>query len=233
MKEGMVTRQIGAGGFGSVYKVQGSEAEKDIFAYKVYHPHELHDREKVKRFRNGYDAMELLAHPQIVKVHRYSDCPTGFVMDYVDGSNLRELQPGTFLPPVDIVAILLKSAEAIEHAHSHGVIHRDIKPENIVCRYTSDGEYLPYLTDFDLAWFSTQTQRATKSAMGVVYYAAPEQYIAFDPRVAHSREPTLDVFSFGQLLAFCFVNRDPDPLSVTGNAERLNDAVKGSCSNDS
>ncbi|MGN2360972.1 protein kinase domain-containing protein [Streptomyces luridiscabiei] len=232
MKEGMVTKQIGAGGFGSVYKVQGSQGNS-VFAYKVYHPHELHDREKVKRFRNGYDAMELLAHPQIVKVHRYSDCPTGFVMDYVDGSNLRELQPGTFLPPVDIIAILLKSAEAIEHAHSHGVIHRDIKPENIVCQYTSDGEYLPYLTDFDLAWFSTQTQRATKSAMGVVYYAAPEQYIAFDPKAAHSREPTLDVFSFGQLLAFCFVNRDPDPLSVNSNAERLNEAIKGSCSNDS
>lgn len=233
MKEGMVARQIGAGGFGSVWKVEGLEEEDTAFAYKVYHPHELHDREKVKRFRNGYDAMGLLAHPQIVKVHRYSDCPTGFVMDYVDGSNLRELQPGTFIPPVDIVAILLKSAEAIEHAHLHGVIHRDIKPENIVCQYTDDGEYLPYLTDFDLAWFSTQTQRATKSAMGVVYYAAPEQYIAFDLKAAHSREPTLDVFSFGQLMAFCFVNRDPDPLNVASNAERLNDAVKGSCSNDS
>ncbi|MFF0964219.1 protein kinase domain-containing protein [Streptomyces sp. NPDC003703] len=233
MKEGMVTRQIGAGGFGSVWKVVDPNAENNAYAYKVYHPHELHDREKVKRFRNGYDAMELLAHPQIVKVHRYSDCPTGFVMDYIDGSNLRELQPGTFMPPADTISILLKSAEAIEHAHLHGVIHRDIKPENIVCRYTNDGEYLPYLTDFDLAWFSTQTQRATKSAMGVVYYAAPEQYIAFDPKAAHSREPTLDVFSFGQLLAFCFVNRDPDPLNVTGNAEKLNNAVKAACSNES
>ncbi|WP_327239696.1 caspase family protein [Streptomyces sp. NBC_01318] len=232
-REGIVTKQIGAGGFGSVFKVDDQEGDGSVYAYKVYHPHELHDREKVKRFRNGYDAMQLLAHPQIVRVHRYSDCPTGFVMDYVDGSNLRELQPGTFLSPAEIIAILLKSAEAIEHAHSHGVIHRDIKPENIVCRYTNDGEYLPYLTDFDLAWFSTQTQRATKSAMGVVYYAAPEQYIAFDPKAAYSREPTLDVFSFGQLLAFCFVNRDPDPLNVAGNIENLNGAVKGSCSNES
>lgn len=98
MKEGMVARQIGAGGFGSVWKVEGLDEGDSVFAYKVYHPHELHDREKVKRFRNGYDAMGLLAHPQIVRVHRYSDCPTGFVMDYVDGSNLRELQPGTFIP---------------------------------------------------------------------------------------------------------------------------------------
>ncbi|MFF3485042.1 caspase family protein [Streptomyces sp. NPDC002701] len=232
-REGIVTKQIGAGGFGSVFKVEDKEGEGSIYAYKVYHPHELHDREKVKRFRNGYDAMQLLAHPQIVRVHRYSDCPTGFVMDYVDGSNLRELQPGTFLSPSEIISILLKSAEAIEHAHSHSVIHRDIKPENIVCRYTDDGEYLPYLTDFDLAWFSTQTQRATKSAMGVVYYAAPEQYIAFDPKAAYSREPTLDVFSFGQLLSFCFVNLDPDPINVAGNAGKLNSAVKGSCSNES
>ncbi|RVU26171.1 hypothetical protein EOT10_11370 [Streptomyces antnestii] len=232
MKEGVVSKQIGAGGFGSVWKLESADEAGRAYAYKVYHPHELHDREKVKRFKNGYDAMQLLAHPRIVKVHRYSDCPTGFVMDYVDGSNLRELQPGTFLHPAEIVAILLKSAEAIEHAHAHGVIHRDIKPENIVCNYSDDGEYLPYLTDFDLAWFSTQTQRATKSAMGVVYYAAPEQYISFDPKAAYSREPTLDVFSFGQLLAFCFVNRDPDPLNVAGNAEKLGDSVKGSCSNE-
>ncbi|WP_309317715.1 protein kinase domain-containing protein [Streptomyces salinarius] len=232
-REGVVTKQIGAGGFGSVFKVEDQEGGGPAYAYKVYHPHELRDREKVKRFRNGYDAMQLLAHPRIVRVHRYSDCPTGFVMDYVDGSNLRELQPGTFLSAAEIVSLLLKSAEAIEHAHSHGVIHRDIKPENIVCRYSDEGEYLPYLTDFDLAWFSTQTQRATKSAMGVVYYAAPEQYIAFDPKAAYSREPTLDVFSFGQLLAFCFVNRDPDPLNIAGNAEKLNGAVKNSCSNES
>lgn len=232
-KEGIVTKQIGAGGFGSVFKVEGPTPDDPVYAYKVYHPHELHDREKVKRFKYGYDAMERLAHPRIVRVHRYSDCPTGFVMDYVDGSNLRELEPGRFLDPADIVANLLQSAETIEHAHSNGVIHRDIKPENIVCRYTDEGQYVPYLTDFDLAWFSTQTQRATKSAMGVVYYAAPEQYIAYDPKAANSKEPTLDVFSFGQLLAFCFINRDPDPLNVQGNAESLNNVLKSSCSNES
>ncbi|MGC8919745.1 protein kinase [Streptomyces sp. PG2] len=231
MREGVVESQIGAGGFGTVWKVRMEDAEKDC-AYKVYHPYELHDREKVKRFRNGYEAMKLLSHPRIVKVSRYSTCPTGFVMDYVDGSDLRKLRPATFMAPGDIVNLLLEAAEAIEHAHDHGVIHRDIKPENIVCKYSEEGIYRPYLTDFDLAWFSTQTQRATKSAMGVVYYAAPEQYISFDPRAAHSRNPTLDVFSFGQLMFFCFADRDPDPLNIAGNAETLSRKMGAICPNE-
>ncbi|MES4888905.1 caspase family protein [Streptomyces sp. NPDC096012] len=232
MREGVVESQIGAGGFGTVWKVQDEETADKSYAYKVYHPYELHDREKVKRFRNGYEAMKLLSHPRIVKVSRYSTCPTGFVMDYVDGSDLRKLRPSTFMSPSDITNLLLEAAEAIEHAHDHGVIHRDIKPENIVCRYTEDGVYRPYLTDFDLAWFSTQTQRATKSAMGVVYYAAPEQYISFDPRAAHSRNPTLDVFSFGQLMFFCFADRDPDPLNIAGNADILSRKIGALCPNE-
>jgi serine/threonine protein kinase len=191
---------------------------------------DLNDREKVKRFRNGYDAMRMLSHPSIVKVHDYSECPAGFTMDFIDGSNLRELAVGTFLEQSAIFSILVEIAEAINHAHRHSVIHRDIKPENIVCRLTDSGEYRPFLTDFDLAWFSTQTQKVTKTAMGVIYYAAPEQYIAYDPKVVRSKSPTLDVFSFGQLTYFCLTNRDPDPLRIEDNCKTLSQKLSAGCS---
>ncbi|MEV5824803.1 caspase family protein [Spirillospora sp. NPDC052242] len=224
---GQLDGQIGAGGFGKVWRLKTADNRK--LAYKLYHANELSDREKVKRFRNGYDAMRMLNHPRIVNVYDYSDCPPGFVMDYVDGENLRDLAIGRFLEHRDIVVLLLKCAEAIHHAHLHDVIHRDIKPENIVCEYGEDGVYSPYLTDFDLAWFSTQTQKATKTAMGVVYYAAPEQYVAFNPKAARSRTPALDVYSFGQLMYFCFVNRDPEPINIESNVERLNRTLAQSC----
>ncbi|HEV2640499.1 MAG TPA: caspase family protein [Actinocrinis sp.] len=225
---GVLEAVIGAGGFGKVWKVARGEGE--YMAYKLYHVNDLHDREKVKRFQNGYEAMRMLAHPRIVSVHEYSDCPPGFTMDFINGSNLRELDPARFMEPMEILDILLKSAEAIEHAHDHEVIHRDIKPENIICRLDEAGVYQPYLTDFDLAWFTTQTQKATKTAMGVVYYAAPEQFIAFDPKVARSRNPTLDVFSFGQLMYFCLLGRDPDPLSIDDNGQNLSRKLAQSCS---
>lgn len=224
---GVLDRQIGAGGFGKVWLVKGDENKR--FAYKLYHSNELYDREKVKRFRNGYEAMRMLNYPSIVNVYDYSECPPGFVMDYIEGENLRDLGIGTFMEVIDIIRILSDSAEAIHHAHLSEVIHRDIKPENIVCQLGEDSVYRPYLTDFDLAWFSTQTQKATKTAMGVVYYAAPEQYVAFDPKVARSRTPALDVYSFGQLMYFCFTNRDPEPLNIELNVQRLSQKLLQSC----
>lgn len=218
---------IGTGGFGKVWKVVKEDG--GLLAYKLYHVNDLGDREKVKRFRNGYAAMRQLSHPRIVKVYEYSDCPPGFTMDFIDGSNLRELNPASFMDPSDIFAVLLICAEAIEDAHNHEVIHRDIKPENIICRLDANGVYQPYLTDFDLAWFTTNTQ-ATKTAMGVVYYAAPEQLIAFDPKAVRSRNPTLDVFSFGQLMYYCIVGQNPDPMRIAENCDRLSRKLVQSCS---
>ncbi|MCM4080863.1 protein kinase domain-containing protein [Paractinoplanes hotanensis] len=218
--EGSLEERIGEGGFGTVWKVV-DEATQQSRALKIYHPHEMYNPEKSRRFENGYDAMRMLHHPQIVGVHRYSRCPTGFTMDFIDGQNLRTLQPSSFMEPAEVLQLLWQIADAIDYAHKHDVIHRDIKPENIVCEHQADGAWKPFLTDFDLAWFSTNTQRATKTAMGVVYYAAPEQFFAFDPKAALAKTPALDVFSFGQLLFFCITGRDPDPVRLEANQELL------------
>lgn len=219
--EGTLVESIGSGGFGTVWRVACGENSRDK-AYKVYHPHDIRDVEKTSRFKTGYDAMAMLRHDHIVRVHRFSECPLGFVMDYVPGQNLRELNPAaTIQEPIAHLDLLIQVAETIEHAHNNGVIHRDIKPENIVCAYDSTRGWIPYLTDFDLAWFSTQTRRATKSALGVIYYAAPEQHVAFDARKALGKLPTLDVFSFGQLAHFVVTGQDPDPVRIELNVERI------------
>ena len=209
---GRVDRQLGSGAFGTVWKIVCPDGRE--LAYKVYHSNEIDIRDKVARFERGYRAMKQLEHPHIVKVHRYTNCPIGFYMDFVNGPNLRDFV-GAVNEPSDTLELLIKVAETLHHAHGRNVIHRDVKPENIVLGYdTSSQKWVPYLTDFDLAWFSSATQ-FTKEALGAIYYAAPEQLAKPSSRIAHA--PTTDVYSFGQLCFFAATGSDPVPFGGADN----------------
>lgn len=217
-------RRLGDGNFGKVWMLDSDDPSERPLAYKVYHPHELGVTEKVARFERGHRAMKKLDHPNIVRVGEYTQCPIGFFMDYVDGPNLRELGQGID-EPGDKVRLLITVAETLRHAHARDVIHRDIKPENIVVEYdTPSGIWRPYLTDFDLAWFSTATQ-FTREALGTTFYAAPEQLASPRSRSAHAT--TVDVYSFGQLLYFLATGSDPVPLGLADNARALTHALTG------
>jgi len=168
--------------------------------------------------------MRLLDHPNVVKVHVYTECPLGFYMDYIDGPNLRNLS--NLADPIDVIRMLVVIAETLRHAHDRGVVHRDIKPENIIASYSTEAEnWVPHLTDFDLAWFSTATLLTDTKAFGSMYYAAPEQLTK--PKSAEAKENTVDVFSFGQLLYFAVTGRDPIPFKSTDNEISLSQAVRG------
>lgn len=214
---GKLTDRVGAGAFGSVWRVREEEQDGSVadLAYKIYHPGDLHLSDKLSRFERGFRAMQQLNHDHVVRVHQYTPAPVGFFMDYIDGPNLRALSPVSSMTAEDRVQLLLTVADAIAHAHDAGVIHRDIKPENIVTRYdTSQGLWFPYLTDFDLAWFSTATQ-VTKEGFGAQFYSAPEQFAR--PNSPESHGKTVDVYAFGQLLFFIIVGTDPQPLGMGEN----------------
>jgi eukaryotic-like serine/threonine-protein kinase len=223
LQNGVVLKRIGSGGFGTVWKMSGCSWSHPV-CFKSFHPTDLLDREKVSRFRRGYEAMRQLDHPNIVKVRELTELPLGFYMDYVDGPNLRTLRPGSALDPEQIVGILLEVAETLKHAHVRGVIHRDVKPENILIEVTSEAEYVGHLTDFDLAWFSTATQ-VTKLAegFGSHFYAAPEQINSPQSAVAH--RSTVDAYSFGQLCFFSVCNRDPQAFDHDNNARALSNEL--------
>ncbi|MDP1839911.1 MAG: caspase family protein, partial [Reyranella sp.] len=217
-----VIERVGSGGFGSVYKVQvkdGSHAGQ-LRAVKVYHPNELANEEKVSRFSRGYNAMKRLDWPTIVRVHEHMECPLGFSMDFIDGPNLKgfvsaRMWDDDYYEVALRVMILI--ADAIQHAHQRSVLHRDIKPENIVVNML-DGEAIPYLTDFDLAWMSTASAM-TRTAMGNAFYAPPEQFA--HPDSFQAREPTVDVYAFGQLCYFVLTGADPIPMGFDTNVEEL------------
>jgi serine/threonine protein kinase len=223
--EGIVVGDVGSGGFGTVWRVHPSTGGPDL-AYKVYLSQYLSDAIKTTRFRRGFDAMQRLDHPRVVRVHRYSDVPLGFYMDFIDGPNLRAIDPASTLQPRAIVRLLIEVAEAVAHAHDRDVVHRDIKPENIVCRYGTDGSWEPFLTDFDLAWINTATQ-VTREGIGNYLYAAPEQLMNFTAKAVAGFRPTLDVFSLGQLAYFCATGSDPNPTQTAENRSNLERTLSG------
>lgn len=222
LAEGTVTCSVGAGGFGTVWKIAPFDESGKSLAYKLYHPAQYSVEEKRKLFTRGYRAMLQLDHPRIVKVHRSTECPLGFFMDYIEGPNLRSL-PNIFDDPRDLIRFLILTGETIAHAHSRNVIHRDIKPENILATYNEDDlTWLPYLTDFDLAWFSQATQ-VTKEGWANLSYAAPEQLGS--PRSNAARQPAVDIYAFGQLAYFAVTGSDPSPLRQVDNTKLLREKL--------
>ena len=218
---GEIVGKLGRGAFGTVWKVKGNEDE--FLAYKVYNPHELSDLEKRDRFERGYLAMKMLEHSQIVKVHEFTKCPIGFYMDYIDGPNLRQFY-GAEQTNAELILMLFTIANTLNHAHNRDVIHRDVKPENILMKFDADkNQWLPMLTDFDLAWYSAATQ-ATNIGMGAYAYAAPEQFS--QPGTLLSRSATTDVYAFGQLAYFVLTKRDPIPSGLEENRQVLKNELE-------
>jgi serine/threonine protein kinase len=212
---GKVQSHLGVGSFGTVWKIETSHGPQ---AMKVYHGYDLGIKEKVGRFRNGYSAMRRLEHPLIVRVHSLFECPLSFSMDFIEGANFRNWV-GAIEAPQDVVTLLMRISDTIQHAHSKGVLHRDIKPENIIMRYDQNREtWEPFLTDFDLSWFSTASLQ-TKDALGTVFYAAPEQLAK--PGSIGARAPLVDVFSFGQVMFYALTSSDPTPLELADNVKAL------------
>lgn len=220
--QGTIVSRLGGGGFGTVWKVDPFAATHPALAYKIYHPMDYNVDEKQRLFMRGFRAMQQLDHPRVVKVHGFTDCPMGFFMDYIDGPSFRNL-PSIIETPEEILRFLLLSGETISHAHSRGVYHRDIKPENILAVYRDeDGTWLPYLTDFDLAWFSQATQ-VTKQAWGNLSYAAPEQLS--NPRSNSAHRGTVDIYAFGQLAFFALAGTDPTPVGRADNSRLLRERL--------
>jgi len=218
LPNGLVGKRVGSGSFGTVWRMSEGHWSEPV-CFKSFHPHDLNDREKTQRFRRGFDAMRQLDHPNIVKVLQLTELPFGFYMQFIDGPNLRSFNPATALEPDQVIDLLIGAAETLKHAHGRGVIHRDVKPENILVRHMPDGSAEPYLTDFDLAWFSTATQVTQVAGFGSHFYAAPEQ---MDSPMAHlAHQTSVDTYSFGQLAFFALCGRDPLAFNHDGNVKAL------------
>ncbi|MEO1619106.1 MAG: serine/threonine-protein kinase [Planctomycetota bacterium] len=187
---------IGAGGMGAVFRGRQIDLDR-VVAVKILPPHLSDDPRFVERFRREARAMAKLDHPNIVTVYD-SGVTNGrafIVMEYIEGTNLREAMRADAIDPNAALDIVPQVCDGLAYAHEAGVVHRDIKPENILLG--SGGRVK--LVDFGLAkwvdrveWESSLT--ATGTRMGTVRYMAPEQ---FDGDAVDARA---DIYSLGVML---------------------------------
>jgi serine/threonine protein kinase len=124
---------IGRGGMGAVYKARQKELDR-IVALKILPPGIGDDAAFAERFAREAKALARLNHPGIVTIHDFgrADGLYFFVMEYVDGVNLRQLLAGGRVSPREALAIVPQICDALQFAHDQGIVHRDIKPENIL-----------------------------------------------------------------------------------------------------
>lgn len=183
---------IGAGGMGTVYKVQHLISDR-IEAMKVILPELIDSPELADRFIREIKVQARLSHPNIASLHNALRLDNRFlmVMEYIDGSSLHaRLRLGS-IDAATSIDIILQVLSALAYAHSQGVIHRDIKPANIM--FTSRGAVK--LMDFGIAR-SLSDQHLTRAgaAVGSVYYMSPEQVQASEV------DARSDLYSVGIML---------------------------------
>ncbi|MDF1663038.1 MAG: protein kinase [Planctomycetota bacterium] len=186
-----VVEKLGQGGMGAVYKAaKGSQ----FYAVKVL----LHaSEEDLLRFQREAQALaQVDRHPNIVRVHSYSDSPYPYIVQsFVEGQSLGALlKDRGSLTEHETLKLAVKVASALKHIHSFGLLHRDLKPENILVR-ASDSEYL--VTDFGLVK-SESAEALTKTGefIGTPSYMAPEQWGGESENMG----PWTDVWALGVML---------------------------------
>jgi len=199
---------IGRGGMGAVYRARQKELDR-LVAVKILPPGLADDPSFSDRFSREAKALARLNHPNIVTIHDFgqTDGLYFFVMQYVDGVNLRQLLDAGRIAPREALAIVPQVCDALQFAHDHGIVHRDIKPENILL----DRRGHVTVADFGLAKIvgrevsappadsqsAPQTTQGTEAGrvVGTPQYMAPEQ-VEHPTEVDHRA----DIYSLGVVL---------------------------------
>jgi serine/threonine protein kinase len=187
-----VIELVGQGGMGVVYKGRQPLLDRYV-AIKVLRPDYQTDLEFQERFLREARMLAKLRHPYIVTVFDVgrSDELYYLVMEFVDGTSLRQLVADRGVTERDTLEFVPQIAEALQHAHEAGVVHRDVKPENILV----DALGRVRLVDFGLATlFGPNVARNPDDnpIAGTLGYMAPEQFAT--PETVDHRA---DIYSTG------------------------------------
>ena len=206
---------LAEGGMGRVYIAEQREPVRRLVALKVIKPG-MGSREVVARFEAERQALAMMDHPNIARVHDAGTTDEGlpfFVMELVSGDPIVEFCDRERLSTRERLDLFLSVCQAIQHAHQKGIIHRDIKPSNILVTKVDD-KAVAKVIDFGIAKAlgSQLTEKTLYTAAGQLVgtpeYMSPEQ-ARFDGGDVDTRS---DIYSLGILLYELLSGKPPiDP----------------------
>ena len=188
-----IIRPIGKGAMGEVFLGRDPNINR-LTAIKTVHFEETFAEEDIEQIKGKFfreaESAGTLSHPHIVTIYDAGeDGDSAYIaMEFLEGSTLLRFALRQHLLPLRrLIRYMVQVAEALEYAHSQGVIHRDIKPANIIL--TQSGQIK--ITDFGIAHIATSSQTQTGVVKGTPYYMSPEQ---FSGQKVDGRS---DIFSMG------------------------------------